>query len=177
MSRIAGRPVLGAPEAPMGEMAVRIHAVEVTRLEYSFKTWVEPALFAVPPGGDAALWEAGFAAWLAGPPHFEPVLIHRDYHPGNLTWHRGAISGVVDWAHGCAGPAGLDLSTCWWNLINQVGLQRADAYVQRYEAMTGSTSQWFWMLDGLLSPDRTDWGRPEMVAKESLLRLVVNRLA
>jgi aminoglycoside phosphotransferase (APT) family kinase protein len=123
------------------------------------------------------LWEAGFAAWLAGAPEFAPVFIHRDYHPGNLIWHFRRISGVVDWAHGCAGPAGLDLSTCWWNLIDHVGLERADGYVRHYENLTGSATQWFWMLDGLMSPDASDWNKPWMADTEPALRLILARLA
>jgi Ser/Thr protein kinase RdoA (MazF antagonist) len=160
----------------MAHMAARLHAVGVSGLEFSFQTWVDPELFVVPPGGDPALWTAGFAVWLAGEPKYEPVFIHRDYHPGNLVWHRGQISGVVDWANGCAGPAGKDLSTCWWNLINHVGLERADGFVQHYEELTGLPTQWFWMLDGLMSPGPSNWHEPRMVETEPALRLVLDRL-
>ena len=175
MTRVPGRSVLGAPEAPMADMAARLHAVDAAGLGFSFQTWVDPSLFVVPPGCDVALWTAGFSAWLAGAPDFEPVFIHRDHHPGNLIWHRGAISGVVDWANACAGPAGKDLSTCWWNLIDHVGLDRAEGYVRRYEELTGQATQWFWMLDGLLSPDPSAWRESWMVESEPALRLVLDR--
>ena len=31
--------------------------------------------------------------------------IHRDSNPGNLLWHRGRVTGVVDWVHLCRGPS------------------------------------------------------------------------
>ena len=160
----------------MAEMASRLHAVGVSGLESSFHSWVDPTRFVVPPGCDPGLWNAAFSVWLEGPPRFTPVFIHRDYHPGNLIWYRGRISGVVDWAHGCAGPAGLDLSTCWWNLLDHVGVDRANGYVQHYENSTGLATQWFWMLDGLLSPDPSNWNKPWMVETEPALRLILHRL-
>lgn len=177
MTRVPGRSRLAAPEAPMAEVVAQIHAAGVSGLDFAFHSWVDPDRFAVPPGGDAGLWRTGFAAWLAGPPTYDSVYIHRDFHPGNVIWHRQRISGVVDWAHGCAGPAGKDLSTCWWNLIDQAGLARAEEFVREYERLTGSATQWFWMLDGLMSPNPSDWQQVWMVETEPALRLVLGRLS
>ena len=42
----------------------------------------------------------------AGPRPDRVTLIHRDYHPLNTLWSRGRITGIVDWASGCAGDPG-----------------------------------------------------------------------
>jgi aminoglycoside phosphotransferase (APT) family kinase protein len=57
----------------------------------------------------------------------DPVLIHRDFHPGNLLWSGGAISGVVDWGNACVGPAAFDLAHYRVNLATLFGPEVADA--------------------------------------------------
>jgi Ser/Thr protein kinase RdoA (MazF antagonist) len=44
------------------------------------------------------------------------VFLHRDYHPGNLLWNDGSLSGIVDWAFSCRGPRGVDVAHTRWNL-------------------------------------------------------------
>ncbi|HEY5173243.1 MAG TPA: aminoglycoside phosphotransferase family protein, partial [Acidimicrobiia bacterium] len=78
----------------------------------------------VPPGalGDYRPWGLDDLTepptWWSGPvvwsralgiarrpvPAHRPVLCHRDFHPGNVLWHHGHVSGVVDWTHACIGP-------------------------------------------------------------------------
>src|SRR5262249_16784589 len=31
-------------------------------------------------------------------PDSAPVLVHGDFHPGNILWNQGTLSGVVDWS-------------------------------------------------------------------------------
>ena len=38
------------------------------------------------------------------------VLTHGDFHPGNVLWHRRAISGVADWSMARAGPRWYELA-------------------------------------------------------------------
>src|SRR6185295_9148382 len=44
------------------------------------------------------LWERVATALEASPPAQRETFIHRDYHPGNVLWDGGRVSGVVDWA-------------------------------------------------------------------------------
>ena len=37
------------------------------------------------------------------------TFCHGDFHPGNLLWRRGRLSGVVDWSQACT-------SVRWWEL-------------------------------------------------------------
>jgi aminoglycoside/choline kinase family phosphotransferase len=52
---------------------------------------------------NTSAWKALHERIAAGPPAAEGFL-HRDYHPGNILWHNGRISGIVDWVNGCIDP-------------------------------------------------------------------------
>lgn len=66
-----------------------------------------------------------------------PTLIHDDYHPGNVLWHRGQISAIVDWTAPGLGQAAAD--ACYLRLdVSLVrGLESGDAVVAAYEAAMG----------------------------------------
>jgi aminoglycoside phosphotransferase (APT) family kinase protein len=63
----------------------------------------------------------------AGPPAYEPVTIHRDFHPGNVLWTGADISGIVDWGNACVGPAAFDLAHLRVNLASLAGQAATDA--------------------------------------------------
>lgn len=46
-----------------------------------------------------------------------PRLIHRDFHPGNLLWQRGRLTGIVDWAATSLGPTDVDIGHCRANFL------------------------------------------------------------
>lgn len=64
-------------------------------------------------------------------------LIHDDYHPGNVLWHRGRISAIVDWTAPGVGQAASD--ACYLRLdVSLVrGLAAGDAVLAAYEAAMG----------------------------------------
>jgi aminoglycoside phosphotransferase (APT) family kinase protein len=76
---------------------------------------------------DEAVWALAIGWSKVGPAAADPVLIHRDFHPGNLLWSSGAISGVVDWGNACVGPAAFDLAHYRVNLATLFGPEVADA--------------------------------------------------
>ena len=65
-------------------------------------------------------------------------FIHRDFHPSNLLWQNGQVSGVVDWVNGCRGPAGIDVAWCRHNLANLHGVAVADDFLGAYIEAAGS---------------------------------------
>lgn len=79
-----------------------------------------------------AVWERALEIFhgptLDGP----PVFIHRDFHPGNVLWHRGHITGVVDWQAASIGPATVDVAHCRANLL-PYGLDVADRFTKMWE--------------------------------------------
>src|SRR6266851_2616655 len=59
-----------------------------------------------------AVWERAAEISHGPAPRLPAVLVHRDFHPGNVLWRRGRVSGVVDWQAACTGPAVADVAHC-----------------------------------------------------------------
>lgn len=78
---------------------------------------------------DAAIWERAVRQTLTDRPAFEPVVIHRDFHPGNMLWLEDRLSGVVDWVNACVGPAAFDASHLRVNLAILHGLDGPDRVI------------------------------------------------
>lgn len=99
-----------------------------------------------PPG-----WSHNQVAWAKaldianGAAPTEPtVFIHRDYHPTNVLWQRGNVSGVVDWEDASRGPAGIDIGHCRRNLVCLHGVDVADRFLTAYETLAGSKHHPYW---------------------------------
>jgi aminoglycoside phosphotransferase (APT) family kinase protein len=101
-------------------------------------------------------------------PDYAPVLCHRDFHPGNVLWRDGRLSGVVDWTHSCVGPAAADVAHCRVNLAVLFGQDVADEFARRYGAVDDLA--WFDVVDLVgwrtLEPWRwQDAGRVDITAE------------
>lgn len=68
----------------------------------------------------------------------EPVLIHDDFHPGNVLFDGGRLSAIVDWPLAAAGPPACDVAFCRLDVALMLGLEVADAVLAAYEAETGA---------------------------------------
>ena len=96
------------------------------------------------------LWERAFAIFDGGPPDEvvgagEAQLVHRDFHPGNVLWRQGSVSGVVDWVHACVGPPAVDVAHCRLNLVVRLDLGRgcADALLDESVRLGARWDPWF----------------------------------
>jgi aminoglycoside phosphotransferase (APT) family kinase protein len=92
----------------------------------------------VPPSWatDTMAWERAFEIFQALPPSGERVFVHRDFHPGNVLWSRGSVSGLVDWQAACIGPPTVDVGHCRANLY-RYGLGIADQFRSLWESISG----------------------------------------
>ena len=79
-------------------------------------------------------WRAAVALFHDPPPAAERRLIHRDYHPGNVLWRDGAVTGVVDWACASVGSPDADVGHCRMNLAGSLGLAAADRFLDAHRA-------------------------------------------
>lgn len=70
-----------------------------------------------------------------GPPD---VLLHHDFHHGNVLWDDGRVSGVVDWNEARVGPALCDVGYCSVDLAMTHGLDAAERFADAYTAATGT---------------------------------------
>jgi len=56
----------------------------------------------------------------------QPVLIHGDFYSGNLLWHRGRLTGIVDWLSLSHGPRAFDVANCRCDLALLSGSRAAE---------------------------------------------------
>jgi aminoglycoside phosphotransferase (APT) family kinase protein len=84
------------------------------------------------------VWKRALDVVHGSAPSFRSCFVHRDYHPSNVLWSSGRVSGIVDWVNGCRGPAGIDVAWCRHNLANLHGVATADDFLAAYIAAAGS---------------------------------------
>ncbi len=118
------------------------------------------------------VWRRAFAIAHRPVPRYVPVLCHRDFHPGNVLWHFGEVSGVVDWTSTCIGPAAADVAHCRANLALLFGPDVADEFARRYGPVDDLA--WFDVVDvaGWRTLDTWRWhdaGRSD-ITDETIIR-------
>jgi hypothetical protein len=110
------------------------------------------------------VWERAIDVFKGPPPEPPSCFIHRDYHPGNVLWRGGAVTGVIDWLHGCAGAPGADLGHCRANLWALSGRRAADRLLDEYRRLRPSAPPYhpYWDLAAALGglPDIVPGGEP-----------------
>ncbi|MGH8997706.1 MAG: phosphotransferase family protein, partial [Acidimicrobiales bacterium] len=122
------------------------------------------------------VWERAVELAHGPPPDDRPVVVHRDFHPGNVLWRRGKVSGLVDWQAASVGPGSVDVGHCRVNLL-RFGLDAAGAFTRHWERLTGLTyDPWadvvavVGFLDGL----RDDPGSDAHLFETLLARAIVD---
>jgi aminoglycoside phosphotransferase (APT) family kinase protein len=129
-----------------------------------------------PPGWARypAMWERAVEISQGPVPVLPTVLLHRDFHPGNVLWRRGAVCGVVDWVGACTGPAVADVAHCRVNLLT-VGADAAGRFTARWQSAAG-TAYHPWAdvvtIIGFLDDLRDDWGSERWLVEDMLARAV-----
>jgi Ser/Thr protein kinase RdoA (MazF antagonist) len=167
MTWLPGRAVAVPDLRALAAGAAAIHEVGADGFPHAFFRWCVGALSGPPPGaGRPDLWERALVAREALLPAYGERLIHRDYHPGNVLWTRGALCGVVDWPNACRGPWECDVATCRRNLSRLAGRDVADDFLDAYRALTGRAYDPYWDLNYLLEQDADHWTATEVAAAE-----------
>lgn len=119
--------------------AAKIHRVDAAGFPWSYRRYNEGESLSVPGWSkhpDA--WKLAIQIVHRAAPSFRSCFVHRDYHPSNVLWSSGRVSGIVDWVNGCRGPAGIDVAWCRHNLANLHGVSTADDFLDAYIAAAGS---------------------------------------
>ena len=150
MTRLPGRPDV-TPTDPEGwlrqiaAMAARIHDVQA--VAPPFRSRIDAAAPRIPASATRpAVWEAAFGILRQQAPEPATCFIHRDFQHFNLLWRRGLLTGVVDWAMSCTGPADFDVGHCRLNLAVLFGADRAERLRLAYEAEAGRAIDPWWDL-------------------------------
>lgn len=129
-----------------------IHQHLAPNFPWAYKSWLDKAKLTIPNWTSVPhIWKQAIEQVLEGPPPFNPVFIHRDFHPTNVLWHQGKISGVVDWINACLGPAGVDLAHCRTNLALMLGSHAAEEFLTAYQKVASSFQYHpYWDLESIL---------------------------
>jgi aminoglycoside phosphotransferase (APT) family kinase protein len=193
MTRLAGRPLLRPTDTrrwtgQLAEALAAVHDVappagaglpdERTRLAALMG---EESPWRYGQQTDRTLWSAVRAGW-PGVEWRPPTLIHDDFHPGNVLWHRGCLTGVVDWALAAVGQPASDVGYCRVDLALCVGGTAPDELLAAYEATTGCRvpDRPWWDLVGAsrAAPDPRRWlpGYHELGRTDLTPRLLRRRL-
>lgn len=138
---------------------------------YSQDSYAPPAWSSHPRA-----WEQAVEISAGPPPDREAVLVQRDFHPGNVLWRRGRVSGVVDWQVASVGPAVVDVGHCRANLL-RFGLDAAEQFTRHWEHLTGeSYDPWADVVTiiGFLDDLRDDWGSDRHLFEELIVRAVTD---
>ena len=120
------------------------------------------------------VWERAVEISRAPAPDLPPVLLHRDFHPGNVLWRYGRVSGVVDWLGACSGPAPADVAHCRINLLT-MGAEVASRFTVHWEQVAGTTYHpWGDVVTvvGFLDDLHDDWGSERFAVEDMLARAV-----
>ena len=136
MTRVPGRMDL-TPTDPkawlrqIAGMAARIHESEVDAGPCDWHGRDVP----VPPWASRPDdWRAAADVVRGPPPATEVRFAHGDYQHFNFLWQRGHLTGVVDWAGACRGPADVDVGHCRLNLAVLYSAELAADFLAAYEA-------------------------------------------
>ncbi|MDF2958836.1 MAG: hypothetical protein K0S39_571 [Paenibacillus sp.] len=166
MTRLEGSVVLNPQKADswihsMAETLIQIHSVEAEEFRWEYYTYIDLASLKTPAWSSfPQMWNTTFRLVNGPRPPFKPCFIHRDYHPVNLLWLQDHVSGVVDWANACRGPAAVDVGHCRWNLAQLYDVPTADAFLSAYRRLAGPAFTYdpYWdllsVIDTLFGPPK-----------------------
>jgi Ser/Thr protein kinase RdoA (MazF antagonist) len=133
--------------------AAQIHTTQIPpdRLP-AYERWEHQKPTAPSWSKQPQMWARAIAAFEKPPPEHVKAFIHRDFHAGNVLWKAGAVSGIVDWLHGCWGPPEQDIAHCRLNIWLNQGPAAADALLESYHRLVPSAPPYhpYWDLDEAL---------------------------
>jgi aminoglycoside phosphotransferase (APT) family kinase protein len=71
-------------------------------------------------------------------PDRSPVLMHGDFHPGNIVWSQGTLTGVVDWSGARLGSRWFDLAYCRADVALLFGMRGVRRLTEHYVSIAGT---------------------------------------
>ncbi|WP_197479892.1 phosphotransferase family protein [Paenibacillus swuensis] len=128
------------------------------------------------------IWTQALARIQLPPPPTRTGFIHRDYHPNNVLWHNGQVTGVVDWVNACNGPLAADTGHCRINLALLYGVKEADRFLHYYREFMGKDDPYhpYWDLvslgDGVEGPPQVYKGWTDLGLTGLSNQLMAERL-
>jgi aminoglycoside phosphotransferase (APT) family kinase protein len=143
----------------LAQAILPLHSLKVERLPWRYAPYNDVTQLEVPAWSRCPdLWARAIEIVNGTWPGAPACFIHRDYHPNNVLWLDGRVSGVVDWPNGCLGPPHIDVAWCRMNLAGMSGLETADRFLEAYQSLAGPAFSYhpFWdlmvIIEGLPGP-------------------------
>jgi len=118
------------------------------------------------------VWARAFSLFETPPPAGPPVLLHRDFHPGNVLWTGPAVTGLVDWASAAIGPAAADVGHCRWNLARTLRPGAAGRFLE----LTGVAYHPYWDVAAALGGFDAEEVAAKPPAEEAFLAAALARV-
>lgn len=183
MTRLPGHVELAPTRAEpwlrqMAEELPVFHALQVGSLR-RYRPYYDPRIREVPTWSkQPEAWRAVFALASTRQPATAARFIHRDYHPGNILWQRGHLTGVVDWISACAGPPQVDIAHCRVNLVRLHGMGVAFGFLAAYASAAGcSVSDYdpYWDAMGLMDAGHSPQVTAPAIAPRGLTAATMRR--
>jgi Ser/Thr protein kinase RdoA (MazF antagonist) len=147
MSRLPGHPDVTPkdPDSWVAALAQTLSQLHETALDGAEAALPRPLLTETwePPRGEHdPLTAAAVSAVTARLPSLssERVFTHGDFHPGNVLWQRGHITGVVDWSAARLEARWSELAYCRADVCLLLGPDVADRLADAYSEIVGLTS-------------------------------------
>ena len=154
MARVPGRAQASPDVHALAALAAQVHALRGAGFGHRYFPWCRDTSTTPPRGCRRPdRWAQALELWRSAEPAYEECFVHRDFHPGNVLWWRGTVTGVVDWANACVGPSGIDVTTCRWNLQDWAGEKAATSFLTAYEELTGQPHDRYWDVAWLMEHD------------------------
>jgi aminoglycoside phosphotransferase (APT) family kinase protein len=145
MSRLDGRPVWQPRHRrswceQLVETMEMVHDMPVPADTAIGEYQPYPQTSYAPPAwaGKPAVWERAVEVFHGPAPTGPGRFVHRDFHPGNVLWQRGRLTGLVDWQHACVGPPMVDVGHLRLNLFFY-DRDLAELLTETWERLTAST--------------------------------------
>jgi len=134
-----------------------------------------PASYQPPPWARyPRVWGRAAEIYRQPAPVLPRVLVHGDFHPGNVLWRWSKVSGVVDWQAADTGPAVTDVAHCRVNLLT-LGAGAAERFTALWQQAAGAAYHpWADVVTiiGFLDDLREDWGSERLLVEDMLARAV-----
>jgi aminoglycoside phosphotransferase (APT) family kinase protein len=152
----------------LAQQLAAIHRVEVDARPRAYQPWTAPDRVRLPIATSRPeVWAAAVDGLRREPPEYVGAFLHRDFHPGNVLFDNGRVSGVVDWVETSWGPADLDVAHCSTALALLHGVDAGSNFSSLYAAAGGrpladpDAHRYWRLLDALaFAPDAAKLAGP-----------------
>lgn len=138
MTKIAGRVELSPDDFAkctdeLASALVAVHRLQPNNFSWTYAPYMDVKKMSFPGWTSIPdIWSRAIEIVRQTPPTFVECFIHRDYHPANVLWEDGEVTGIVDWGSACRGPAGIDVGHCRVNLALLHNVEIADLFLESY---------------------------------------------